>query len=234
MAENLLAAAALDLPGIIAFLRPFLSDGIRKKVEEWRTKNPRAEAMRIIHKMEPLDRDRLLHKIGEVDETSDPVFENDLAVGLGEVIPRGKDGKLDEQAAKDFYEWVANLNDDQFSVFANFMVHNPLAQRFRYYLACAFAWAVENNSQLGEILIILEHGIKAALIKGLMVSFGVSTPLELRRKLKNKETALRNSIELHRGWDANGNNLMSLRAIKANKYSGFRALKGWVYRCMGW
>lgn len=112
-----------------------------RKLEE----DPRPDVMRVIRRLYELGDEtgndeykvagrRLQDLLDRAERTSEPDLENNVVLALGHVLPRDKDGQLDEEEAILTYRWIAQFSYPEFAVFVRGMTHDPFAQYFREYI----------------------------------------------------------------------------------------------------
>jgi hypothetical protein len=129
-----LLTVGLDLPGIIAFFKSFLKDGIDEK----RKKNPRPDVVKTILALKDTKPEKakiLMDRLEEASKSAKPDFENELVLALGGVIPYNEEGKnIKEDVAIQIYEEIADLSPEEFAVFVYIMKHDPIWQMVKYFL----------------------------------------------------------------------------------------------------
>lgn len=101
--------------------------GMREAIK----KNPRAEVVLTLMSLDVSDLRKLLaiHKVSLKEHR-----ENRFVVALGEMLPRKDDGKVDTEAAQRIYaQLVGELTNEEIGQLIEMLVHDPIAQQFRYW-----------------------------------------------------------------------------------------------------
>lgn len=105
---------------------------VKERVEEIKKENPRGDYLRVLLMLDEDKARELRNKIKQATQSG--MWENDVIVALGNMIPK-VDGEIDKARAQKIYTQMAETDDATFQQDVNSMIHDPFAQKVKWFLA---------------------------------------------------------------------------------------------------